>query len=85
MGLPKRFPDRDEIADVRAEAEPLESGAQAETTRRIAGRVMARRDMGNSRRKSALSRLNFLRVVWRPAVGCGGGQSPPPRRSRERE
>jgi len=44
--LPKRFPDRDEIAAVRAEAEPLENGASAETTRRLAGRVMARRDMG---------------------------------------
>ena len=29
MPLPKRFPDRDEIADVRAEAEPLEPGAEA--------------------------------------------------------
>jgi lysyl-tRNA synthetase, class II len=46
MSAPKRFPDRDEIAAVRAEAEPLENGAQAETTRRLAGRVMARRDMG---------------------------------------
>jgi lysyl-tRNA synthetase class 2 len=44
--LPKRFPDRDEIAVVRAEAEPLEAGAEAETKRRVAGRVMARRDMG---------------------------------------
>jgi len=42
----KRFPDRDEIAAVRAEAEPLADGAQADTTRRLAGRVMARRDMG---------------------------------------
>ena len=44
--LPKRFPDRVEIASVRAEAEPLEPGAEASETRRIAGRVMARRDMG---------------------------------------
>jgi lysyl-tRNA synthetase, class II len=42
----KRFPDRDEIAAVHAEAEPLEDGAQAATTRRLAGRVLARRDMG---------------------------------------
>src|SRR6059058_98997 len=46
MGLPKRFPDRDEIAAVRAETEPLENGANADATRRLAGRVMARRDMG---------------------------------------
>src|SRR5213082_3848549 len=46
MTAPKRFPDRDEIAAVLAEAEPLEDGAQAEATRRLAGRVLARRDMG---------------------------------------
>ncbi len=46
MAAPKRFPDRDEIAAVRAEAEPLEPGASADTKRRLAGRVMARRDMG---------------------------------------
>jgi lysyl-tRNA synthetase, class II len=45
-GLPKRFPDRVEIAAVRAEAEPLEAGAEAAEIRRLAGRVMARRDMG---------------------------------------
>src|SRR5579875_1358358 len=46
MGLPKRFPDRDEVAAVRAEAERLEPGGAAETKRRLAGRAMARRDMG---------------------------------------
>jgi lysyl-tRNA synthetase class 2 len=46
MAAPKRFPDREETAAVRAEAEPLEDGATAETKRRLAGRVMARRDMG---------------------------------------
>jgi lysyl-tRNA synthetase class 2 len=46
MTAPKRFPDRDEIAAVRIETEPLEDGASGETTRRLAGRVMARRDMG---------------------------------------
>jgi lysyl-tRNA synthetase class 2 len=45
-GLPKRFPDRVEIAAVRAEAEPLEPGAEADTRRRVAGRVMGRRDLG---------------------------------------
>jgi lysyl-tRNA synthetase, class II len=44
--LPRRFPDRVEIAFVRAEAEPLEAGQEAEESRRVAGRVMARRDMG---------------------------------------
>jgi lysyl-tRNA synthetase class 2 len=53
---PKRFPDRDEIAAVRAEAEPLENGGSADATRRIAGRAMARREMG---------KLVFLDVVDR--------------------
>jgi lysyl-tRNA synthetase, class II len=53
---PKRFPDRDEIAAVRAEAEPLADGADAGTTRRVAGRAMARREMG---------KLVFLDVVDR--------------------
>jgi lysyl-tRNA synthetase, class II len=44
--LPKRFTDRVEIDSVRAEAEPLEPGDEAAETRRVAGRVMARRDMG---------------------------------------
>jgi lysyl-tRNA synthetase class 2 len=44
--LPKRFPDRDEIAGVRAEAEALEPGEEAPESRRLAGRVLARRDMG---------------------------------------
>jgi lysyl-tRNA synthetase class 2 len=44
--LPKRFPDRDEIAAVRAEADALEVSAESPDTRRLAGRVLARRDMG---------------------------------------
>jgi lysyl-tRNA synthetase class 2 len=47
MAAAKRFPDRDEVAAVRAEAEQLEPGAtDGATKRRLAGRVMARRDMG---------------------------------------
>jgi len=44
--LPKRFPDRVEIAGVRAEAEVLEPGEERGEQRRLAGRVLARRDMG---------------------------------------
>jgi lysyl-tRNA synthetase class 2 len=43
---PKRFPDRDEIAVVRDEAEQLDPGEEGPETRRLAGRVLARRDMG---------------------------------------
>jgi lysyl-tRNA synthetase class 2 len=45
-GLPKRFPDRSDIADARAAAEALDAGATSEGTFRLAGRVLARRDMG---------------------------------------
>ena len=44
--LPTRFPDRDEIATVRAEAEPLEAGAEGGEKRRLAGRVLGRRGHG---------------------------------------
>jgi lysyl-tRNA synthetase, class II len=46
MSLPKRFADRDEIASVRAEAEMLDPGTEADEKRRVAGRVIARREMG---------------------------------------
>ncbi len=46
MALPKRYPDRDEIAAVRVDAEQLEPGTEGGEPRRVAGRVMARRDMG---------------------------------------
>ena len=54
--LPKRFPDREEIAAVRAEAEQAEPGQTLEGERRVAGRVMARRAMG---------KLSFLDLVDR--------------------
>ena len=46
MTAQKRFPDRDEIADVRAATEAIEAGGELENTSRLAGRVMARREMG---------------------------------------
>ncbi len=54
--LPKRFPDRERIVAVRAEAEGAEPGQTLEQERRVAGRVMARRDMG---------KLLFLELVDR--------------------
>jgi lysyl-tRNA synthetase, class II len=54
--LPKRFPGRNQVADVRAEAEQLEPGEEAETTRRVAGRIMGRRGHGQ---------LTFLDLVDR--------------------
>jgi lysyl-tRNA synthetase, class II len=45
-GLPKRFPDRTDIASVRSAAAPLEAGQEAGETVRAAGRVGARRGHG---------------------------------------
>jgi lysyl-tRNA synthetase class 2 len=52
--LPKRFADREEIAAVRIEAEKAELGQALEQKHRVAGRVMARREMG---------KLTFLDLV----------------------
>ena len=46
MAMPKRFPDRVEIADARADAERLEPGQESPAKRRLAGRVMGRRGHG---------------------------------------
>ncbi len=46
MTAAKRFPDRDDVASVRAETESVDPAGQAGSTRRLAGRVMARREMG---------------------------------------
>ena len=43
---PKRFPDTVPLEAVRAEAEKLEPGAEADTSVRVAGRVLGRREMG---------------------------------------
>jgi lysyl-tRNA synthetase, class II len=54
--LPKRFPDREEIATVKAAAAAAEPGQTLDRERRVAGRVMARRAMG---------KLSFLDLVDR--------------------
>jgi lysyl-tRNA synthetase class 2 len=46
MTQPKRFPDRDEIAAVRAETDALEPGRESGERRRLAGRVLGRRGHG---------------------------------------
>ena len=62
MTAPKRFPDRDEIAAVHAEAAQLEAGEEAEAKRRLAGRVLARRELGKSPQRVGAARLDFLRA-----------------------
>jgi len=46
MSAATRFPDRDEISAVLAEAEKLEPGAEGGQRRRVAGRVLGRRGHG---------------------------------------
>jgi lysyl-tRNA synthetase, class II len=43
---PKRFPDTVPVAEARATTEQIEPGAEADATVRVAGRVLARREMG---------------------------------------
>jgi lysyl-tRNA synthetase, class II len=43
---PKRFPGTVPLADLRAQAEPLENGAESDAVMRAAGRVLGRREMG---------------------------------------
>src|SRR5438105_5398368 len=71
MALPKRFPDRVEIVAVRAEAERLAPGEEAKESRRVAGRVMARRGHG---------KLVFLDLVDRSGriqLLCDTGRTGP--------
>src|SRR3954453_419443 len=67
MPMPKRFPNRDDVAAVRAEADALEVGAEAGTTRRLAGRVMARRDLGKLMFLDLVDRSGRIQLLVRPA------------------
>src|SRR5262245_27387122 len=64
--LPKRFPGRVEIASVRREAEALEAGQEAAETRRIAGRVMARRDLGKLVFLDLVDRSGRIQLLVQP-------------------
>jgi len=64
--LPKRFPDRDEIATVRDEAAALEPGAEGDRRYRIAGRVLARRDLGKLMFLDLVDRGGKIQLLVRP-------------------
>src|SRR3954447_6770126 len=66
MPLPKRFPNRGEGAPGRAEADALEPDAETATTRRLAGRVMARRDMGKLMFLDLVDRSGRIQLLVRP-------------------
>jgi lysyl-tRNA synthetase class 2 len=64
MALPKRFRDREEIAAVRADAERLEPGSEGGEPRRVAGRVMGRRDMGKLVFLDLVDRSGRIQLLW---------------------
>ena len=66
MSLPKRFPDRDEVAAVREEAARLEAGAESGERRRLAGRIMARRDMGKLMFCDLVDRSGRIQLMLAP-------------------
>jgi lysyl-tRNA synthetase, class II len=68
MAMPKRFPHRVDVASVRAEAEPLEPGGEAAESRRLAGRVMARRDMGKTMFVDLVDRSGRIQLIVRKDV-----------------
>ncbi len=65
-GLPKRFPGRVEIAPVRVEAEALEPDVEGEAIRRLAGRVMARRDLGKLVFLDLVDRSGRIQLLVQP-------------------
>src|SRR6266513_783845 len=66
--LPKRFPDREEIAAVRAEAEQAEPGQTLEQEQRVAGRVMAKREMGKLGFLDLVDRSGRIQLIVRDKV-----------------
>src|SRR5438874_13403377 len=66
MALPKRFPDRVEVSTVRAEAERLEPGAEGDEPRRLAGRILARRDLGKLMFLDLVDRSGRIQLLVRP-------------------
>jgi lysyl-tRNA synthetase class 2 len=71
--LPKRFPDREEIAAVRAEAEGAEPGQTLEQEHRVAGRVMAKREMGKLTFLDLVDRSGRIQLIAREKVGVDLG------------
>jgi lysyl-tRNA synthetase class 2 len=66
MALPKRFPGREEVAAVRADADALDAGAEGADERRVAGRVLARRDLGKLMFLDLVDRSGRIQLLVRP-------------------
>jgi lysyl-tRNA synthetase class 2 len=65
MSTPHRFPDREEIAAARAEAETLEPQATG-AVHALAGRVMGRRDMGKLVFLDLVDRSGQIQLLAQP-------------------
>src|SRR3954465_11435854 len=87
--LPKRFAEREEIAAVRAEAGRAEPGDPLEQEHRVAGRVMARREMGKLTFLDLVDRSGRIQLISPEKVdldlGDIGGVTGKPGRSRRGE
>src|SRR3954451_1032064 len=66
--LPKRFPDRAEITEVLAEAEGAEPGQTLAAERRVAGRVMAGREMGKLTVVDLVDRSGRIQLTVEQAI-----------------
>jgi lysyl-tRNA synthetase class 2 len=64
--LPKSFPDREQISTVRGEAEKAEPGETLTTQASVAGRVMARRDMGKLIFLDLVDRSGRIQLLVQP-------------------
>jgi lysyl-tRNA synthetase class 2 len=66
VALPKRFPGREEVAAVRVAADLLEPGAEGESEHKLAGRVLARRDLGKLMFLDLVDRTGRIQLLVRP-------------------
>jgi lysyl-tRNA synthetase, class II len=66
VALPKRFPGREEISAVRALADEVEPGGEGRSEHRLAGRVLARRDMGKLMFLDLVDRSGRIQLLVRP-------------------
>jgi lysyl-tRNA synthetase, class II len=68
MALPKRFPGREDISAVRTTAERAENGESLAEQRRVAGRVMARRELGKLSFLDLVDRSGRIQLIVRDKV-----------------
>jgi lysyl-tRNA synthetase class 2 len=71
--LPKRFPGRIEVAAARAEAEKAEPGETLDQEHRVAGRVMARRELGKLTFLDLVDRSGRIQLMVEQDVDLGLG------------